>query len=97
MADSLTSAADDGVLFGQGRCGHFGPAHQLSIGEGPVRRSDSVEFLREFYNLDDLHLYASCNEWTHWRVVMSALGNYSLLIFSKCFHSLLISFHLYRS
>ena len=82
MAVSLTSAADHGVLFGQGRSGYFGPAHQLALGEGPVRRSDSVELLRDFDNLDSLHLYASCYEWTHWRVVMSALGNsFSFLFF----------------
>lgn len=75
MSDSLNRAANDGILFSQRRSGYFGPSHQLSLGEGPVCRSDSVELMREFCNLEDLHLYASCYEWTHWRAVMSALGN----------------------
>lgn len=97
MDDSLSRAADDGILFAERRSCYHGPAHQLSIGEGPVRRSDSVELLREFCNLEDLHLYASCYEWTHWRAVMSALGNF-LTFFSLNFPMVLNwYFHLSRS
>jgi len=76
MKDSLTRAAEDGVLFAHGNAGRFGSNHRVVVGEGSVRRSESRELLQEFGadNLDGLDLYATCYEWTHWSVVLSALG-----------------------
>lgn len=87
MRDSLTRAAEDGILFAHGNAGRFCPGRRVVVGEGAVRRSESRELLREFGadNLDGLDLYAACYEWTHWSAVFSALGKSSSDSFSRPF------------